>query len=293
MSQSTTIGFIGLGLLGSAMARRLKRSGFNVHGHDLDPAKTGALAEDGIKPASSITELAQRCDWLMSCVTATPSIEALADEVRVAVAAGQRCQVRGWIDFSTTDLARTRELAADLPVSTGITFIDAPVSGGPGAADQGELAIMVGCEATRFDADIAPLLASLGRVTRMGDAGAGQATKLVNQALVLSNYCVIAEAVRLGQKLGIEVERIPAALATGHAGSNLLPVLVERMAADDFEPRGYARQVLKDLEMLNKEAANLHLPMPMAGQALNLFRMLVANGDSERDGAAVITLLSR
>ena len=65
------------------------------------------------------------------------------------------------------------------------------------------------------------------------------------------------------------------------------------MAADDFEPRGYARQVLKDLEMLNKEAANLHLPMPMAGQALNLFRMLVANGDSERDGAAVITLLSR
>ncbi len=293
MSQSITIGFIGLGLLGSAMARRLKRSGFNVHGHDLDPAKTGALAEDGIKPASSITELAQRCDWLMSCVTATPSIEALADEVRAAVAAGQRCQARGWIDFSTTDLARTRELAADLPVSTGITFIDAPVSGGPGAADQGELAIMVGCEATRFDADIAPLLTSLGRVTRMGEAGAGQATKLVNQALVLSNYCVIAEAVRLGQKLGIEVERIPAALATGHAGSNLLPVLVERMAADDFEPRGYARQVLKDLEMLNKEAANLHLPMPMAGQALNLFRMLVANGDSERDGAAVITLLSR
>jgi 3-hydroxyisobutyrate dehydrogenase len=127
----------------------------------------------------------------------------------------------------------------------------------------------------------------------MGDPGAGQATKLVNQALVLSNYCVIAEAVRLGQKLGIEVERIPHALATGHAGSNLLPVLVERMAADDFEPRGYARQVLKDLEMLNKEAAALHLPMPMAGQALNLFRMLVANGDSERDGAAVITLLSR
>ena len=293
MTHSPIIGFIGLGLLGSAIARRLKRSGYSVHGHDLDQNKIAAVAEDGIKPAASITELAQRCDWLMSCVTATPAIDALADELKAAVKQGVALRAKGWIDFSTTDLTRTRELAGNLPASADVSFIDAPVSGGPGAADGGELAIMVGCETAQFDAEVAPMLAPLGRVTRMGDPGAGQATKLVNQALVLSNYCVIAEAVRLGQQLGIDVDRIPHALETGHAGSNLLPVLVERMAANDFAPRGYARQVLKDLEMLNKEAASLHLPMPMAGQALTLFRMLVANGSSELDGAAVITLLNR
>jgi 3-hydroxyisobutyrate dehydrogenase/2-hydroxy-3-oxopropionate reductase len=127
----------------------------------------------------------------------------------------------------------------------------------------------------------------------MGPVGAGQATKLVNQALVLTNYCVIAEALRLAQAYGVEAERIPHALETGHAGSNLLPILFERMIAEDFSPRGYARQVLKDLEMLNKAAASQGLALPMAGQALTLFRMLVGQGHGERDGAAVVTLIPR
>jgi 3-hydroxyisobutyrate dehydrogenase-like beta-hydroxyacid dehydrogenase len=120
--------------------------------------------------------------------------------------------------------------------------------------------------------------------------GAGQATKLVNQALVLTNYCVIAEALRLAEAYGIDAAKVPEALATGHAGSNLLPVLFERMLARDFAPRGYARQVLKDLEMLNDAAHDKKLALPMAGQALTLYRLLNAAGKSELDGAAVLTL---
>ena len=82
----------------------------------------------------------------------------------------------------------------------------------------------------------------------------------------------------------------PEALALGHAGSNLLPVLFERMIARDHTPRGYARQVLKDLEMLHEAASQHHLAMPMAAQALTLYRLLIAQGKGELDGAAIVTL---
>ena len=131
------------------------------------------------------------------------------------------------------------------------------------------------------------------RTLRMGAIGAGQATKLVNQTLVLTNYCVIAEAVRLAQAYRVDAKKIPDALATGHAGSNLLPIAISRMVDEDFAPRGYARQILKDLEMLQEAARGHHLPMPMAAQALTLFRMLVSEGKSELDGTAVVTLIPR
>jgi 3-hydroxyisobutyrate dehydrogenase-like beta-hydroxyacid dehydrogenase len=170
-----------------------------------------------------------------------------------------------------------------------MAFIDAPVSGGPAAAEAGTLAIMAGGNAQAI-AKVAPVMAHLGRFTHMGEVGAGQATKLVNQALVLTNYCVIAEALRLAEAYGIDAAKVPEALAPGHAGSNLLPVLFERMIARDFAPRGYARQVLKDLEMLNEAARAKHLALPMASQALTLFRLLNGQGKSELDGAAVVSL---
>jgi 3-hydroxyisobutyrate dehydrogenase len=89
------------------------------------------------------------------------------------------------------------------------------------------------------------------------------------------------------------VKKIPAALAAGHAGSNLLPIAVARMVDEDFVPRGYARQILKDLEMLRQAAQQHNLAMPMASQALMQFRTLVAAGKSELDGTAVISLIPK
>ena len=199
-------------------------------------------------------------------------------------------RVRVLVDHSTTEIDTTRALAAQLEVHGGTSFVDAPVSGGPAAAEAGSLAIMAGGNEAAI-ALIRPVMEKLGRFTHMGGVGAGQATKLVNQTLVLTNYCVMAEALRLAEAYGVDAARIPHALATGHAGSNLLPVLFERMIARDFTPKGYARQVLKDLEMLNTAAKSQHLAMPMSSQALTLFRMLVAQGKSELDGTAVLTLL--
>lgn len=100
----------------------------------------------------------------------------------------------------------------------------------------------------------------------------------------------MAEALRLAEAYGVDAAKIPVALASGHAGSNLLPVLFERMIARDFAPRGFARQVLKDLEMLHQAAGVRHLSMPMTTQALTLYRLLIAQGKSELDAAAILTL---
>ena len=192
------------------------------------------------------------------------------------------------VDLSTTELETTKRIAAALE-QAGMSFVDAPVSGGPGAAKAGTLAIMAGGTDAAI-AQITPIMRDLGSLTHMGPVGTGQATKLVNQTIVLTNYCVLAEALRLAQRYGVDAAKIPQALAAGFAGSNMLAPVFPQMLTEDFAPRGFARQVLKDLELLQAAAAARHLAMPMASQALTLYRLLVASGKSELDAAAVVTL---
>jgi 3-hydroxyisobutyrate dehydrogenase-like beta-hydroxyacid dehydrogenase len=128
------------------------------------------------------------------------------------------------------------------------------------------------------------------RFTHMGPVGAGQVTKMVNQVLILTNYCVLAEALKLAENGGIDAAKIPQALADGHAGSNLLRAIYPRMVARDFTPAGFARQVLKDLDMVHDLAKSTATPTPMAAQAASLFRLLNARGHGELDGIAVLKL---
>jgi 3-hydroxyisobutyrate dehydrogenase-like beta-hydroxyacid dehydrogenase len=281
------IGFVGLGLMGQGFTRRLVEAGHTVHGFDIDTAKVELSAKHGVKPAASAAAVAEACDIIQVCVINTAAVEDATIGPK-GVAAVQNISGKVVVDHSTTELASTMKIAETL-AKRGASFIDAPVSGGPDAARTGTLAIMAGGPDDAI-ARIAPVMQHLGKMTHMGGAGTGQATKLVNQTLVLTNYCVLAEALRLAQAHGVDASKIPEALAAGHAGSNLLPVAFPRMLAEDFAPRGYARQVLKDLEMLNDAAHVHHLAMPMAAQALTLYRMLVAGGNSELDAGAVVTL---
>lgn len=283
-----TVGFIGLGLMGAGFTKRLIVTGHRVIGFDVVREKMDAAREWGVESAASPADVAARADVVLTCLTTTKNLEDVVEGADGVISAGRHAG-KVLVDHSTADIDTVKRLAGVLADKAGMAFIDAPVSGGPGAAETGTLAIMAGGGADAI-AKVAPVMAHLGHFTRMGDVGAGQATKLVNQALVLTNYCVIAEALRIAEAYGIDAAKVPEALAQGHAGSNLLPVLFERMIARDFAPRGYARQVLKDLEMLNDAAKSKHLPLPMAGQALTLFRLLNAQGKSELDGSAVLTL---
>jgi 3-hydroxyisobutyrate dehydrogenase len=282
------IGFVGLGLMGQAITRRLVEKGHRVIGFDTNEEKLRSAESWGVTPAANAADVAQRCDIILVCVINTAEVEDVALGPKGVTTAG-RLDGKIFIDHSTTELEATGRIAAALGKSNGMMFIDAPVSGGPDAARTGTLAIMAGGGDAAI-AKIAPLMTDLGKMTHMGPVGTGQATKLVNQTLVLTNYCVLAEALRLAEAYGVDARKIPDALASGHAGSNLLPVAFPRMIEEDFVPRGYARQILKDLEMLQDAAATQHLAMPMASQALTLFRLLVAAGKSELDGTAVVSL---
>lgn len=286
---NSTIGFIGLGLLGGAMAQRLLASGYAVVGYNQSAEKTQALIAHGLQPAESAAEVARRCSVILVCVTDTAALSDVISGPNGVIKAG-RLDQKILIDHSTSEIPTTRQLAESLRESTGMGFVDAPVSGGPGAALTGSLSIMAGGSDENIKT-VRAVMETLGRFTHMGPIGAGQATKLVNQALVLPAYCVMAEALRLAQAYGVDASKVPHALETGHAGSNLLPVLFERMIAENYTPTGYARQILKDLEMLHSASKEQNLAMPMSSQTLNMFRMLVAQGHGELDGSAILTLL--
>jgi 3-hydroxyisobutyrate dehydrogenase len=286
------IGFVGLGLMGQGFTRRLVEKGYRVVGFDIDEAKTAAASGWGVAPAKSPAAVAQACDIILVSVINPASVTSAVEDVALGpdgIVAAVRGAGKIFVDHSTTDLETTQRIASALTERCDMMFVDAPVSGGPGAAQAGTLAIMAGGDAATI-ARIAPLMRGLGKMTHMGPVGTGQATKLVNQTLVLTNYCVLAEALRLAQAHGVDARKIPEALATGHAGSNLLAAVFPQMIAEDFAPRGFARQVLKDLEMLQTAARDRHLAMPMASQALTLYRLLVAAGKSELDATAIVTL---
>ncbi|RDJ21941.1 NAD(P)-dependent oxidoreductase [Bosea caraganae] len=283
-----TVGFVGLGLMGVGFAKRLLAGGHEVVGYDLDPARRAEAEGLGVKLAASPAEVAGRSNRLGISVTTTKAVSDVVSgpEGILSAAPATDCIV---IDFSTTEIGVTRKLGEAL-AEKGIAFIDAPVSGGPGAAEAGTLAIMAGGTTWAVET-VRPLVERFGLFSHMGDIGAGQATKLVNQALCLTNYCIVAEGLRLAEAYGVDASKIPAALAPGLGNSAVLQAMMPRMIAEDFAPRGYARQVLKDLELLMEAGREQHLAMPMVAQATMLYRLLVAQGHSELDAAAVVKVL--
>jgi 3-hydroxyisobutyrate dehydrogenase-like beta-hydroxyacid dehydrogenase len=285
--EKATIGFIGLGLMGHAFTRRLVACGYRVSGFDVVSDKMRRAEAHGVRPAASAAEVTRQSNFVHVCVMTKDDLErAVFGEDGVAQA-GAADQVL--VDHSTTPVETTKAFAARLLEQTGMRWVDAPVSGGPPAAEAGTLALMAG----GADADLAkvrPVLADLGSCTHMGPVGAGQVTKMINQILVLNNYCLLAEALALAEAGGVDAAKIPDALASGYAGSNILKGLFPRMVRRDFAPAGYAFQVLKDLDMVQALARELKVPTPMSAQAASLFRILNAKGHGELDGIAVLKL---
>jgi len=193
------------------------------------------------------------------------------------------------VDFSTIKVENGKRFASQVKAR----WVDAPVSGGPPAAANGSLTVMAGGENADIER-LAPLWKDVAaRFTHMGPVGAGLAAKMINQLIVGCGNAMLAEACMLAEASGIDAARIPACLAGGHADSTLMQQVYPRMAARDFAPRGYARQMLKDLEMVNELAAKLHAPLPMMAEALSLYRLLVHRGHSEVDTSGIFKLYEK
>jgi len=276
-----TLGYIGVGLMGGPMTKRLASLGWNVRTYDILPERS---------MARSAADAARGVDLVLLNLPTNDAVKDAmfrADGVASAVTARQLV-----VDFSTIPVDECRSHAARLLKETGCRWVDAPVSGGPPASASGSLTVMAGGE----EADlrrIAPLMTDISqRCTRMGGLGAGLAAKMINQLIVGVGHAMLAEAVALCGKAGIDATRIPECLAGGYADSNVMKAYWPRMVEQDFAPRGYLRQLLKDLEMVNDWAGHMKAPAPMLMQALSLYRLAASKGWSELDTSAVVKLYS-
>jgi 3-hydroxyisobutyrate dehydrogenase len=283
-----TLGFIGTGLMGGPIAQALLEAGYPLQVWNRSENKTAALVGAGAKAAASPAELTSASEIVFTCVTDAPAVEAVVfgeDGIAKAAHAGQVL-----VDHSSIRPAASREMAALLRRETGMGWIDAPVSGGAPGVRARTLVVMAGGAADDF-ARVEPVIRSYaGRVTLMGSEGAGQTTKLVNQALCGIGFVAVAEACRLAQNAGVEAGRIPDCLAGGRADSRLLQEYMPKMAADDATVLGRLATLVKDLDAVHEVAAETGTPMPLTMLALELHRILTAKGRGDEDPSALLKL---
>ncbi len=285
------IAYVGVGLMGLPMVKRLVTQGYAVTAYDVLPKQNAAARAAGAQVAASPAEAARGADLVLLNLPTTDAVHAAV--FGEAGVAGVLQPPQLLIDFSTVKVEQGRAFAARLRERTGCGWVDAPVSGGPPAVASGTLTVMAGGDAADI-ARAAPLMADVaGRFTHMGPSGSGLVAKMINQLIVGCTHAVMAEALVMAEAAGIDAARIPECLAGGYADSSMLQKVYPRMARRDFAPQGYARQMLKDLEMLNELAGGMKVPLPMTGVAQQLYRMLVHLGHAELDTGALLKLYER
>ena len=270
------LGYIGVGLMGGPMVKRLTALGWQVRGYDIVPERSGV---------DSPAEAARGADVVLLNLPTNEAVEDALARLLPVLRAPQLV-----VDFSTIPVDACRSHAEKLLRATGCRWVDAPVSGGPPAVAAGSLTVMAGGEAQDLER-LAPLMKDIaGRCTHMGPVGAGLAAKMINQLVVGVGMAMLAEAMGLCEKAGIDAARIPECLGGGYADSNVMKAYWPRMVQRDFAPRGYVRQLLKDLEMVDAWAKGLGGRTPALQAALDAYRELKKNGYSELDTSAVVKL---
>lgn len=289
---SVRLGFVGLGLMGDPMTRRLLGAGFPVTVWNRSPAKHAPLVAAGARAAESLGALVREVDVVMLCISDTDAVREVVHATDGILENARADQLV--VDFSSIEPAVTRELAALLRERTGAGWVDAPVSGGVPGAENGTLAIMAGGEVSDVER-LRPLAAPLcQRLTHVGPVGSGQVTKVINQMIVACNVLVIAEAMALAKETGVDGAKIPEALRGGFADSIPLQLVAPRMASGTFEPvKWRVKTLLKDLDTAVKLSRDHLSSTPMSGIAAQLMRLHASQGFAELDPSTLVTMYAK
>lgn len=280
-NRDTKIAFLGMGLMGSRMATRLLHAGLQVAVWNRTEAACEALLDIG----ATALQLEQIGHYpiILCCLADDAAAESVFNQIGPHLSKNQII-----VDFSSLSVAKTKQLAEQAEQQQ-VTWIDSPVSGGTAGAEQGTLVIFAGGDATTIQnlSLIYNLLSQ--RVTRMGISGTGQATKICNQLIVAANSTLIAEAVALADRAGVDTQLLAPALAGGFADSKPFQILAPRMAKHCFEPVQWKVQTLsKDLNNAVTLAQQFNLQIPVAQQALSQLQSHQNNGFSAADLASII-----
>jgi 3-hydroxyisobutyrate dehydrogenase len=284
------VGFIGLGTMGASMAANLVRAGYELTVWNRTPGRDSDVLALGGHRAQTPSEVADASDVVVLCVTDSPQVGEIlfADHGLVA---GLRAESL-IIDCSSISPLATREFAARL-ASNGVHWVDAPVSGGSEGALKGTLSIMVG--GTEDDvARARPVLRAMGsNITHVGELGAGQWTKAINQVILAGTYLGVAEGITLGLSAGLDMDKVVDALSGGAAGSWILTNRSQRMIDDDY-PLGFKISLhRKDLEIALSLARETGAHLPVASMAAEFEDELIAEGHGDDDNSALARSIRR
>ena len=280
------IAFLGIGLMGSRMSKRLLDAGFSVSVWNRTPAACEPLLQMGAS-ALEFVEIG-KADVIMLCLADDHAVNDVAQQLLPHLRAGQII-----IDFSSLSVEITQQLAARAKAQQ-VEWIDAPVSGGIMGAETGTLVMFAGGDEATVEM-VKPVLAVLSqRVSYMGKSGTGQATKICNQLIVAATSTLISEAVALAERAGVDTTLLAPALAGGFADSKPLQILSPRMAVQSFTPVQWKVQTLaKDLNNAVKLAGAHQLAIPVAKIALAQLEKHQAQGHSDDDLSSIILLHAR
>jgi 3-hydroxyisobutyrate dehydrogenase len=290
---ATRVGWIGIGVMGGAMAKRLLAAGYAVTAYARTPSRAESLVAAGASLADSPAAVAAASDVVFTMVGNPGDVRAVVLDPAAGALAGLR---RGGVlvDCTSSSPSLAREVAA-AAAAAGCHAVDAPVSGGDVGARDGTLAVFAGGDEAVV-AWLAPLFASLGRATRMGAPGSGQSSKIANQVAVAGAVVGLGEAVSFARAAGLDAPLFLGAVSRGAAWSRVMDVFGGRLLRREFASGGSVRYIVKDLGMAlevgdgGEEEVNV---LPGAALYRQMFSAMVANGDGDLSLQGLITVIER
>ncbi|HEY7591873.1 MAG TPA: 2-hydroxy-3-oxopropionate reductase [Actinophytocola sp.] len=281
----TTIGFIGLGIMGGPMARNLLGAGFDVVGYNRSPAAVERLAGEGGRAAKSVEDAVSGADVVITMLPDFPQVEEVVFGAGGVLESARPGTL--YVDMSTIRPQTSRRIAEE-GAERGLRILDAPVSGGEKGAIDGVLSIMVGGSAEDFAA-AGPVFEPLGKtVVHVGPAGAGQTVKAANQLVVGGTYALVAEAIVLLEASGVDAGLGLDVLAGGLAGSRILELKRKTMLAREFAPGFRIDLHHKDMGIVLDAAREADVALPVGGLVAQLIAAARAQGYGSLDHSALL-----
>lgn len=282
------VGFMGLGIMGTAMAGNVARAGYPLSVYNRDPKKAAVFKNAEVKVASSPKALAEENDVLIAMVTGPEALDNLLWGIGGAGTALNRN--KAFINMSTVSPRFTKELNEKL-APTGVVFIDAPVSGSKKPAMDGSLVILAGGRKEDVDAHT-PLLETMGKkVVYCGEVGQGSMMKMTNNLLLGAMMEGLCEALNFGKLAGLEVDTVLDALLNGPLGSPIFQMKAKGLKNGDFSPAFPLKHMTKDLKFLVDTAYETGAPIPVGQMLLHLFRTGVGQQWGDLDVSAILKVL--
>ena len=283
----TSVGFIGLGIMGLPMAGNLVKAGFDVVGYNLHPDKVQALVEAGGRGASDVAGAVSDVDVVITMVPDSPDVEAVTGGDDGVFANARKGAL--YIDMSSIR-PDVSVRVAEAGRAAGLRVLDAPVSGGESGAIEANLSIMVGGEAADFAA-AKPVLDAVGKtVVHVGPAGSGQTVKAANQLIVAGNIQLLAEAIVFLEAYGVDTKAALEVLGGGLAGSTVLDRKGAGMLAREFQPGFRLALHHKDLGIVQSAAREAGIVIPLGALVSQLVAAMVARGDGGLDHSGLLKL---